>query len=197
MLGKYGNGKTAMLRSVVGLSRARRTSSRLLGENVTRLRADQILRRGLVLVSIGRRDFGDLTVGQNLLLVVCVAWCHAGMGRWTMERVYEVTGYPSEPTDRKMLWLQHQLAPYILGCMGSKSDQMDTPYEVFPKLGEIIFRRAADLSGGEAQMLKLGWDGRQTPKSHCGTNYPKGSFWPACRKSRGSCARSSMKGRLC
>lgn len=116
LLGRNGAGKTTTLRSLTGLTRPRRGAVRLDGVEITNLRPDQILQRGMVLVPSGRRVFGELTVAQNLLLAASEARRRARTGGWTLARVFEV----------------------------------------FPKLETMLQRRAAVLSGGEAQMLKLG-----------------------------------------
>jgi branched-chain amino acid transport system ATP-binding protein len=71
LLGANGAGKTTLLRAVSGLlpvHRGRITRGRveLDGEDVTRLDAPAIVRRGLAQVMEGRRIFASLTVDENL-----------------------------------------------------------------------------------------------------------------------------------
>jgi len=68
IIGANGVGKTTLLRSLAGLMRPAAGSITLAGDDVTRLRSHQLIRRGVVLVPEGRRLFGDLTVEENLRL---------------------------------------------------------------------------------------------------------------------------------
>ena len=68
LLGSNGAGKTTLLKTIVGLLTPRAGTIRWNGEPLTRLRPDQIVERGLVLVPEGRRVFGSLTVLENLEL---------------------------------------------------------------------------------------------------------------------------------
>jgi branched-chain amino acid transport system ATP-binding protein len=67
LLGANGAGKTTTLCAISGL--VERTGEiRLGGEDITRLRPEQIVRRGVSLTPEGRRIFTGLTVGENLTL---------------------------------------------------------------------------------------------------------------------------------
>jgi branched-chain amino acid transport system ATP-binding protein len=68
IIGSNGAGKTTLLRAISGLLQA--TSGRVLfmGEDITRLGANQILARGIAHVPEGRRLFRGLSVRDNLLL---------------------------------------------------------------------------------------------------------------------------------
>jgi len=86
LLGRNGVGKTTTLRSIVGLTPARRGRV-LLGEvDITRARTDTIARAGVAFVGSGRRTFSGLTVAQHLALVDRPR--DAGRG-WTVDRVVE------------------------------------------------------------------------------------------------------------
>ena len=69
VLGHNGAGKTTLLRAAVGLLSP--SSGRILldGEDVTRLRPHQRVRRGLAYVPQGQQSFPDLTAAENLQLV--------------------------------------------------------------------------------------------------------------------------------
>ena len=66
LIGANGAGKSTTLRTISGLIRPREGSIKLEGEELTRCRPDEIVRRGLCHVPEGRRVFGNLTVRENL-----------------------------------------------------------------------------------------------------------------------------------
>ncbi|HEY0182322.1 MAG TPA: ABC transporter ATP-binding protein [Rhodopila sp.] len=68
IVGANGVGKTTLLRTLAGIMRPAAGTIRLAGQDVTRLRSHQLIRRGVVLVPEGRRLFADLTVEENLRL---------------------------------------------------------------------------------------------------------------------------------
>src|SRR5690242_10670517 len=67
VLGANGAGKTTFLKTVLGLLPAWRGSLDLAGENVTALRTDKRVRRGIVYMS-ETCGFAGLTVEENLLI---------------------------------------------------------------------------------------------------------------------------------
>ncbi|MDC7121485.1 urea ABC transporter ATP-binding subunit UrtE [Cellulomonas fimi] len=69
VLGHNGAGKTTLLRAAVGLLPVRSGRVTLDGEDVTRLRPHQRVRRGLAYVPQGQQSFGQLTARENLQLV--------------------------------------------------------------------------------------------------------------------------------
>jgi branched-chain amino acid transport system ATP-binding protein len=68
LLGPNGAGKTTTLRSILGLTRARRGAIRFDGVDVTRAPTHEIARRGVSWVPDDRRVFPTLTVARNLAL---------------------------------------------------------------------------------------------------------------------------------
>ncbi len=68
LVGANGAGKTSLLRAISGLVRAERGTIRFDGEDITRLPAHRIVRRGVAHVPEGRRVFASATVRDNLLL---------------------------------------------------------------------------------------------------------------------------------
>ena len=68
VLGANGAGKTTLARTISGLTRARRGTVVLDGEDVTGLRPHERSRLGVAHCQEGRRLFGELTVRENLLL---------------------------------------------------------------------------------------------------------------------------------
>ena len=68
LLGANGAGKSTTLRAIAGLHRPVRGTITLDGEDISRLRAHQVVRRGLALVPEGRMILAPLTVAENLAL---------------------------------------------------------------------------------------------------------------------------------
>lgn len=69
VMGHNGAGKTTLLRAAVGLLKVRSGAVRLRGEDITRLRPHERVRRGLAYVPQGQQSFGQLTARENLQLV--------------------------------------------------------------------------------------------------------------------------------
>ncbi|MGE5247378.1 MAG: ABC transporter ATP-binding protein [Verrucomicrobiota bacterium] len=68
LIGANGAGKTTLLSAVSGVVRAASGEVSLDGTDITRLRADRIVREGVAHVPEGRHVFKPLTVEDNLLL---------------------------------------------------------------------------------------------------------------------------------
>lgn len=66
LIGANGAGKSTTLRTIAGLVPAHSGEISFLGENITGLKPDKIVSRGITLVPEGRRVFSDLTVLENL-----------------------------------------------------------------------------------------------------------------------------------
>jgi branched-chain amino acid transport system ATP-binding protein len=68
VLGANGAGKTTLLRTISGLVRPSAGAVRLQGTDITRMRVEEIVRRGLAHVPEGRGVIAELTVEENLRL---------------------------------------------------------------------------------------------------------------------------------
>lgn len=66
LMGRNGAGKSTTIKSVMGLVGQRAGTVRFNGEDISRLRAYEIARRGLGFTPEDRRIFADLTVMENL-----------------------------------------------------------------------------------------------------------------------------------
>ncbi|HKX37434.1 MAG TPA: ABC transporter ATP-binding protein [Burkholderiales bacterium] len=89
ILGRNGVGKTTLVRSIVGLTPARRGRIAFRDADITRLPAHRIARMGIGLVPQGRRVFRSLTVRENLTVVA------RGEGPWSLDKVLEL--FPNLP----------------------------------------------------------------------------------------------------
>lgn len=83
LLGRNGAGKTTTLRSIMGLTPARRGRITFLDQEVTALPPHRIVRLGLGFAPSGRRLFGNLTVAENLALAEITE-----AGAWTRARIF-------------------------------------------------------------------------------------------------------------
>jgi branched-chain amino acid transport system ATP-binding protein len=86
LLGANGAGKTSTLGAIGGLV-ARSGEIRLDGREISKLRPEQIVRRGVSLTPEGRRVFAGLTVAENLAIGGAVRRAGAGEQR---ERLFEL-----------------------------------------------------------------------------------------------------------
>jgi len=87
LMGRNGMGKTTLLRTLLGIVRARQGAVAIDGIDVTRLPAFAIARQGIAYVPEGRGIFPNLTVRENLVMAA-----RAGIdGRrdWTEARVLD------------------------------------------------------------------------------------------------------------
>ena len=86
LLGRNGMGKTTLIRTMLGLHRASEGAVRVGGRDVTRERADRIVRLGIGYVPEGRGIFPNLSVQENLVMAARPPRT-AGVEGWTLERV--------------------------------------------------------------------------------------------------------------
>jgi ABC-type branched-subunit amino acid transport system ATPase component/ABC-type branched-subunit amino acid transport system permease subunit len=73
LLGTNGAGKSTVLKAITGILRTESGRVVFAGEDITHLKPDDRVRRGLVLVPGGRGVFGSLTVQENLRLAAWLA----------------------------------------------------------------------------------------------------------------------------
>ena len=111
LLGRNGAGKTTTMRSILGLTPARRGRITLAEADITRAKTHRIARAGVAYVASGRRVFGNLTVNQNLDLAARTlggrraATGSADAEPWTAENVVEVFPKLHELADRPARFL--------------------------------------------------------------------------------------------
>jgi branched-chain amino acid transport system ATP-binding protein len=86
LLGANGAGKTTMLRSILGLTRARRGAIRFDGADITRTPTYEIARAGIGWVPDDRRIFPTLTVERNL----AIARKKGRFREWRLAEIFEI-----------------------------------------------------------------------------------------------------------
>ena len=86
LLGPNGAGKTTTLRSILGLTPARRGQISFRGNNITRQPTHEIARAGIGWVPDDRRIFPTLTVERNL----SIARKKTGFRSWSLDEVFEI-----------------------------------------------------------------------------------------------------------
>jgi branched-chain amino acid transport system ATP-binding protein len=95
VLGRNGVGKTTLVRSVIGLTPARRGRITFKDTDITRLPAYRIARLGIGLVPQGRRIFPSLSVRENLDVTT------RGNGPWSRQKILEL--FPNLATRLRQL----------------------------------------------------------------------------------------------
>lgn len=91
LVGRNGVGKTTSMRTVMGLTPARRGRIFFKGKDVTRRKPYEVSREGIGFVPEERWIFPSLTVHQNLLIgIKSERYARkTGPGLWTLEKCYE------------------------------------------------------------------------------------------------------------
>ena len=87
LIGANGAGKTTTLKGITGLQPVTGGTVRYEGDDVTGLRAFELVRRGLAMVPEGRGVFGGLTIEENLAMGAYVRTDKAAV-RADVERVF-------------------------------------------------------------------------------------------------------------
>ena len=88
LMGRNGMGKTTLIRTLMGLVRARSGSVQIDGKDMTRASAHIIARRGIAYVPEGRGIFASLSVGENIAIAERPGT--DGRREWTRDRVLEL-----------------------------------------------------------------------------------------------------------
>jgi branched-chain amino acid transport system ATP-binding protein len=90
LMGRNGMGKTTTIRSLLGLTPARRGEVRIKGEQQCGTTTHQIIRRGIGYVPEGRGMFPNLTVRESLIMAARTGV--DGRNEWDLQRV--LTTFP-------------------------------------------------------------------------------------------------------
>ena len=87
LMGRNGMGKSTLLKTLLGIVRARQGTVTIRGRDMTRAASHQIARQGLGYVPEGRGIFPNLSVAENLVMASRTG--PDGNGHWTLQRVLE------------------------------------------------------------------------------------------------------------
>src|SRR3954470_21092717 len=121
LIGSNGAGKTTLLSAISGLLESKAGSIIFDGDDITGLRADEIVRRRLIHVPEGRRMFAALSVRENLLLGAHQRHDRAAI-ETDLERVYDLFPVLKERSTQlagKMSGGEQQMCAIGRGLMGS------------------------------------------------------------------------------
>ena len=158
LLGRNGMGKTTTVRSILGLTPARRGAIRFRGERIERLSPDRIARAGVAVVPEGRQIFPNLSVRENLVAFAA----NRGNARepWTLERVLDF--FPGLAARLKHLGGQLSGGEQQMLAIGRAL--MTNPHLLIldeateglaPLVREEIWRRLASLKAGGQTLLVI------------------------------------------
>jgi len=106
LIGSNGAGKTTTLRSICGLQKPRQGNILLEGEDISPLKAHEVVSKGVAMVPEGRGIFARLTVSENLDLGAYTRNDRAAIQQ-DLERVYSI--FP------RLKERQHQVAGTLSG----------------------------------------------------------------------------------
>jgi branched-chain amino acid transport system ATP-binding protein len=106
LIGSNGAGKTTTLRSICGLQKPRQGNILLEGEDISLLKAHEVVSKGVAMVPEGRGIFARLTVSENLDLGAYTRNDRTGIQQ-DLERVYNI--FP------RLKERQHQVAGTLSG----------------------------------------------------------------------------------
>ncbi|NOD94411.1 MULTISPECIES: ABC transporter ATP-binding protein [unclassified Ruegeria] len=96
IIGANGAGKTTLMRSITGLLTNGPDQIHYRGQDISRLRADQVAERGLAMVPEGRQLFPSLSVKENLMIGAQVGRA----GPWDLKAVYDLFPILEERKDQ-------------------------------------------------------------------------------------------------
>lgn len=96
IIGANGAGKTTLMRSITGLLTNGLDQIHYRGQDISRLRADEVAELGLAMVPEGRQLFPSLSVKENLMIGAQVG----RSGRWDLKAVYDLFPILEERKDQ-------------------------------------------------------------------------------------------------
>ena len=129
VMGRNGAGKTTAMKAIMGLRPVASGQVILNGQDISRLPAHEIPRRGLGYIPQGRRLFADLTVAENLQIGLMTR----GKGAETRDRVLAMFPRLAERMSQRAVTLsggeQQMLATARALCLEPQVMLLDEPTE--------------------------------------------------------------------
>jgi branched-chain amino acid transport system ATP-binding protein len=143
VMGRNGAGKTTLMRTIMGLTPARKGTVGFDGRDITRLKPHDIFRLGIRLVPQGRNVFPKLTVEENLRLALVAQ--KSADPRSELEKAYDRFPILGQRRQQKVKGLsggERQMLAIARGLLGkTRILLMDEPSE---GLAPLIIRELHD-----------------------------------------------------
>jgi len=157
LVGSNGAGKTSLLRAISGLLPLQSGTIRFAGAELGRVRAHQIVRRGVAHVPEGRRVFASATVRDNLLLGAYVSR-DSKLRAERLERAFAAFPILRDRIDQRASTLsggEQQMLAIARGTMsGPKLLMLDEPsLGIAPKLIPEIYAGIAGIAAAGTAVL--------------------------------------------
>jgi branched-chain amino acid transport system ATP-binding protein len=154
LLGRNGAGKTTTIRSIMGLTPARRGRILYDGEDITQVAPHLIARKGVGWVPDNRRIFPTLTVQRNLE----IAQRHAVHSDWNLQAIYRHFPALESYSDRKGEFLsggEQQMLAIARTLMGNpRLLLLDEPSEgLAPKIVKEVMNIILELRKKDISIL--------------------------------------------
>ncbi|MBI3824753.1 MAG: ABC transporter ATP-binding protein [Candidatus Rokubacteria bacterium] len=157
VIGPNGAGKSTAFKTIVGLVRPRRGRVVFNGEDITGLRPDRVLRRGLAYVPQGRIVFPQMTVLENLEMG---AYLERDRGRMraALERVYALFPVLAERRSQRagtMSGGEQQMVAIARALMTSpRLLLLDEPsLGLSPRFVSLIFDKLVEMKGAGLTLM--------------------------------------------
>jgi ABC-type branched-subunit amino acid transport system ATPase component len=149
VIGPNGAGKSTAFKTIVGFLRPAHGRVRFDGQDITGLRPDQVLRRGLAYVPQGRIVFPQMTVLENLEMGAYIER-DAGRIRQALDRVYSVFPILAQRRGQKagtMSGGEQQMVAIARALMTTpKLILLDEPsLGLAPKFVSLIFDKLSEM----------------------------------------------------
>lgn len=151
VIGPNGSGKSTLLKTIVGAVRPRRGKIILEQTNITGLRPDMVLKKGVAMVPQGRVVFPYMTVLENLEMGAYTIRNYANLLRERLEYVYSL--FPRLKEKQKQLAYTLSGGEQMMLCLGRslmvrpKILMLDEPsLGLAPKYVESVFRMIKEIN---------------------------------------------------
>ena len=157
LLGANNAGKSTLINCISGIVTPRAGTIRFMGEDITRLKPEQIVARGIIQVPEGRQIFPRMSVLDNLLLGGTLPAARAERPK-RLEQVYALFPRLKERTTQYAGTMsggeQQMLAIGRAMMAGPKLLMLDEPsLGLSPLFVQIIFRALRDLNANGLPLL--------------------------------------------
>lgn len=153
LVGSNGAGKTTLLRTVSGLISPTAGQVTFAGEDLTGLRPERVVRRGIAHVPEGRHLFSGLTVKENLM-----AGAFAGRERADLDRAVELFPHLKDRLGQvaaSMSGGEQQMCAVARGLMSNPRLLMidELSLGLAPKLVDEMLERLAEVAAQGTALL--------------------------------------------